>query len=490
MCPKTASAKGSDDLVFASMNFSDTACYQAMKTRDARFDGRFFVGVTSTKIYCRPVCRVRIPLRKNCTFHPSAAAAEAHGFRPCMKCRPELAPGFSTIDGPRLLARAAARLIEETIAQDVDLEHVADRVGVTLFAKRLLTDTRMPVTEVAYASGFSSLRRMNALFAARYRFPPMRLRKNAQSLDVSPVSSPDAAFRFTVPYRAPYDWWHILAFLETRAIPGVESIAGGQYARVLRMNYQDSATKKTKELVSWILVRNLHGKSALEVQISPAFAPVLSQVLTLAKRVFDVHADPNEIAECLGRLSKCDRGLRLPGAWDGFELAVRAILGQQVTVKAARTIATRLVRAFGEPLAADALPGANLCVAFPLAKTIAALDVSQLASLGLPASRAQAILSLAASVACGKLSLSPSFNADPEQLIAKLQAMQGIGAWTAQYIAMRALSWPDAWLPRDVVLQKALKLPCTAQGDREAKSRAEQWRPWRSYAVMHLWNSH
>jgi AraC family transcriptional regulator, regulatory protein of adaptative response / DNA-3-methyladenine glycosylase II len=206
MCPKTASAEASDALVFAEMNFSDTACYQAMKARDARFDGRFFVGVTSTKIYCRPVCRVRIPLRKNCTFHPSAAAAETHGFRPCMKCRPELAPGFSTVDGSRLLARAAARLIEETLAQDVDLEHIADRVGVTsrhlcrifaaefgatpvsyaqthrlLFAKRLLTDTTLSVTEVAFASGFSSLRRMNALFASRYRFSPSALRKTLKS---------------------------------------------------------------------------------------------------------------------------------------------------------------------------------------------------------------------------------------------------------------------------------------------------------------------
>jgi AraC family transcriptional regulator, regulatory protein of adaptative response / DNA-3-methyladenine glycosylase II len=486
---------------------SAAACYQAMKTRDARFDGRFFVGVTSTKIYCRPICRVRMPLQKNCTFHCSAAAAEQCGFRPCMKCRPELAPGWSTMDDSRILAHAAARLIEDSMGEPLDLESVASRVGITsrhlrrifareygatpvayaqthrlLFAKRLLTDTSMTVTQVAYASGFGSLRRMNALFAERYRFSPGTLRKGATAKARQGVQP----FRFTVPYRPPYQWEHMLNFFKVRAIPGLETVANGTYARVLYIKYRDANTQQPKRIVSWVSVENIHTRSSLQVNVSAAFAEVLSQVLTAVRRVFDVAACPDEIEASLGDLAIAHKGLRLPGAWDGFELAVRAILGQQVSVKAAQTIATRLTVQFGEPLATEEM-ALNLNRSFPSADRVAGLKVSQIAALGMPTARAQAILDLARAVASGAMDPSPRSNVDA--LMAQLARIRGVGTWTAQYIAMRALSWPDAWLPRDVVIQRALALPNTQAGERAARKRAEAWRPWRSYATMHLWNS-
>jgi AraC family transcriptional regulator, regulatory protein of adaptative response / DNA-3-methyladenine glycosylase II len=489
------------------MEFTPTACYQAMKAHDARFDGRFFVGVTSTKVYCRPICRVRIPLLKNCTFHPSAAAAEVAGFRPCLKCRPELAPGFAATEASAKLARAAARMIEDGVANELDLALLAKKVGVTdrhlrrifsdefgvspiqfaqtqrlLLAKRLMTDTTMNVADVAFASGFSSVRRMNTLFAERYGFAPTRLRKVAGDEAVTRTESPKF-FTFFLTYRPPYDWAIILTFLEKRAIPNVESVEGDEYRRVLRVRREGHA-----DIVSWIRVRHIAKKCALEVTLAPAFATALPQVLATVKRVFDLHADPFEISDVLGELSKNNKGLRLPGAFDGFELALRAVLGQQVTVKAARTLATRFVATHGEAIAFDdAPPFDDLTFAFPTAEKVAALTQDDIAKLGIVSARANAIIAIAQKVASGELDLSPS--AVVEDAIASLQTIKGIGPWTAHYIAMRALSWPDAFPPQDVAILNALKLPNTKAGQREADALAEAWRPWRSYAVMHLWRS-
>ncbi len=475
-----------------------------MKAHDTRFDGRFFVGVTSTKIYCRPICRVRIPLLKNCTFHPSAAAAEVAGFRPCLKCRPELAPGFAATEASAKLARAAARMIEDGVANELDLVALADRVGVTdrhlrrifadefgvspiqfaqtqrlLLAKRLMTDTAMSVTDVAFASGFSSVRRMNTLFAERYGFAPTRLRK------IDQANAPDTAkfFTFFLTYRPPYDWAGILAFLEKRAIPNVEAISGDEYRRSLRIRRD-----QLPDVVSWLRVRHLARKHALEVSVSPAFAKVLPQVLATIKRVFDLHADPVEISDALGSLAKQNKGLRLPGAFDGFELAVRAVLGQQVTVKAARTLAIRFVKAFGEKISLDdAPPFDDLSNAFPTPAKVAALTQDDIASLGIVSARANAIIAIASNVASGELDLSAS--AAVENTITALQTIKGIGPWTAHYIAMRALSWPDAFPPQDVAILNAMNLPKTKAGQRDADTIALQWQPWRSYAVLHLWNS-
>jgi AraC family transcriptional regulator, regulatory protein of adaptative response / DNA-3-methyladenine glycosylase II len=474
-----------------------------MQTRDARFDGRFFIGVTSTKIYCRPVCRVRLPLQKNCTFHASAAAAELLGFRPCLKCRPELAPGrtsgFAETEASATLAHAAARLIEAGMSEGWKLDRVADRVGVTtrhlrrifqaefgaspiaylqtqrlLFAKRLLTDTKLPVTQVALASGFQSLRRMNTLFLERYRFSPSQLRKRV------PLGAEAAYFRFVLPYRPPYDWTGLLRFLEQRSIPGVETLSDGVYRRTLRVVHLE------EEHLGWVQISPLpklaNGRrDAMLVHIAPSMAAVLPQTLERVKRLLDIDADPQTIAEGLGDLAQAHVGLRLPAAMDSFELAVRAIIGQQVTVAAARTVATRLARTFGT--AVDAYQG--LTLVFPTPEKLAACLPGDIAKLGMPEARARTIVLLAQAASSGDLDLS--FRAEAESTVRKLQNIVGIGPWTASYIAMRALSAPDIWLPKDVALLHALGLPNNAKGHREAEARAKAWSPWRSYAVLHLW---
>jgi AraC family transcriptional regulator, regulatory protein of adaptative response / DNA-3-methyladenine glycosylase II len=477
------------------MHLDTTACYQAMKAHDTRFDGRFFVGVSSTHIYCRPICRVRLPMQKNCTFHPSAAAAEAAGFRPCLRCRPELAPGFAATEASAKLARTAARMIEDGVANDVDLSSVAQKIGVTdrhlrrifseefgvspvqyaqthrlLLAKRLLTDTRLAVAEVAFASGFSSVRRMNTLFAERYGFSPTRLRKEGKENDAPDQTD---ALTFVLPYRPPYDWARVLAFFEMRAIPGVESVADGAYRRVIRV---------ADARIGWLEVSDLPKRNALQLHFSSQLASSTQAVLSRTKQVFDVAADPQEIALALGELATGAHGLRLPGAFDGFELAMRAILGQQVTVKAARTLATRFVDAFGEPVET---PFAALTRAFPLPAKVATLTRDDIGRLGIVGARAEAMIAIAQAVSSTALVLSGG--TEPVQAIEALRAIKGIGPWTAHYIAMRALAWPDAWPPQDVALLNAMNLPNTAKGQREADVMAEAWRPWRSYAVLHTW---
>lgn len=481
------------------MHLDSTACYQAMKAHDTRFDGRFFVGVSSTRIYCRPICRVRMPQQKNCTFHPSAAAAEAAGFRPCLRCRPELAPGFAATEASAKLARTAARMIEDGVANDIDLSLVAERIGVTdrhlrrifseefgvspvqyaqthrlLLAKRLLTDTSLPVTDVAFASGFSSVRRMNALFAERYGFSPTRLRKDCADNDAARETD---ALTFVLPYRPPYDWTRLLAFFETRAIPGVESVAGGVYRRVIRVD-SDAATAKA----DWLEVSHLPKRNALQLRFSSKLASSTQAVLSRTKQVFDVAADPQEIALALGDLAAGAHGLRLPGAFDGFELAMRAILGQQVTVKAARTLATRFVDAYGESIAT---PFADLTRTFPPASKVATLTRDDIGRLGIVGVRAEAMIAIAQAITAKALVLSSG--AEATSAIESLCAVRGIGPWTAHYVAMRALAWPDAWPPQDVALLNAMNLPNTAKGQREADAIAEAWRPWRSYAVLHTW---
>ena len=304
------------------MHLDTTACYQAMKAHDTRFDGRFFVGVSSTHIYCRPICRVRMPQQKNCTFHPSAAAAEAAGFRPCLKCRPELAPGFAATEAGAKLARAAARMIEDGVANDVDLARVAERVGVTdrhlrrifaeefgvspvqyaqthrlLLAKRLLTDTALPVADIAFASGFSSVRRMNALFAERYRFSPTRLRKEGRDGASENAKAGELdSLTFVLPYRPPYDWQRVLAFFEMRAVPGVETIADGIYRRVIRV-------EGTTPIAGWLEVSHLPKRNALQLRFTAALAQATQSVLSRTKQVFDVAADPQEITAALGELA-------------------------------------------------------------------------------------------------------------------------------------------------------------------------------------------
>jgi len=470
------------------------ACYRATRARNARFDGRFFVGITSTKIYCRPVCSARPARREHQRYFASAAAAERSGFRPCLLCRPELAPGLALIDASRQLARAAASLIDDGLANEGGLGAVARRLGVTdrhlrrvfeaeygvtpvdyaqtarlLLAKRLLTDTRMPVTEVALAAGFGSVRRFNTLFAARYRLQPTALRRSA------PRAERVDAHRFVLATRAPFDYARLLGFFAARALDGVEEVEGRRLRRSLAV--PDAGGQPVS---GWIEVRPSPRGAGIEVRIDARLAPALPRVLAACKHAFDLDCQPDAVAASLGELAAPRPGLRLPGSFDGFETAVRTILGQQVTVKAARTLAGRLVQAFGAPLAT---PFAGVTRLFPDAARIAACAAGDIARLGIVAARARAIVALAAAVREGRLVLAP--NVDVERTIAALQELPGIGAWTAQAIAMRALHWPDAFPAGDIGIAQALRERRPAQLARIA----EPWRPWRAYAAMHLWSS-
>jgi AraC family transcriptional regulator of adaptative response / DNA-3-methyladenine glycosylase II len=471
-------------------------CYRALKARDARFDGRFFVAVSSTRIYCRPVCTVKPPKRENCRFFPSAAAAEAGGYRPCLRCRPELAPGNASVDATSRLAQAAASMMEDRTLDQEGLDTLAGRLGITdrhlrrafgaefgvspvefaqtqklLLAKRLLTDTALPVTEVAFASGFGSVRRFNALFRQRYRLRPGQLR--APLRGGAPIAAADV-LKFELSFRPPFDWSAVSAFLGVRAIAGVEAVEGGCYRRTVRIPIDG------KEHSGWIAVEMSPGKPTLRVAVSASLAKAVPPVLSRVKALMDLACHPAEVAQALGALAKHHPGLRVPGAFDGFEMAVRAILGQQVTVAGARTVAGRFAGTFGDPIAT---PFDSLTTLFPTATRVAALPPGSIACLGMPGARARTVVALARAVADGRLALVP--NADIEATLDALRALPGVGEWTAQYIAMRALSWPDAFPHTDLGVMKALG----ETGARRVLAAGEAWRPWRAYAVMHLWQS-
>ena len=472
------------------MTLDPDACYRALAAHDARFDGRVYVGVSSTGIYCRPVCRVRTPKREHCRFFASAAAAEARGFRPCLRCRPELAPGHASIDAGSRLAAGAIELIEAGVLDDEGMDGLAARVGVSdrhlrrlfeaefgvspiayaqthrlLLAKRLLTDSSMPVADVAHASGFASLRRFNALFASRYRMPPTRLRRAARPGAIDGLA-------FELAYRPPYAFDAMLAFLGARAIDGVETVSGGAYRRTLAL------ARGGKVHAGTITVTALPRRHALRVLVSPALAQVVPAALGRVRQLFDLAADPAEVAATLGELARGHEGLRVPGAADGFELAARAIVGQQVSVKAARTLLGRLVAHAGTPLPGEEASSWRL---FPTAAAVASMPATALAKLGLVRTRAEALRALAAEVAGGAIRLDPG--ADVERTLAALVALPGVGAWTAQYIAMRALRWPDAFLAGDLIVRRELGARTAARAERASAA----WRPWRAYAVMHLW---
>jgi AraC family transcriptional regulator of adaptative response / DNA-3-methyladenine glycosylase II len=471
------------------MELNTTTCYQALLTHDARFDGVFFVGVATTGIYCRTVCTAKTPRRENCTFYRSAAAAERAGYRPCLRCRPELAPGNAQVDAAGRLAATAASRIEDGALSEGSIADLAAELGITdrhlrrvieqeygvspvelaqtsrlLLAKRLLTDTDLSITEVAFASGFSSLRRFNALFKERYRLNPTALRKG-RALDAARET-----LTCETAYRAPLDWNALRTFLVGRASCGVEAAEGDRYVRTVAIGKHHG----------WLAASPSPEKHTIRIQLSASLAPALPAVIARLKRLFDLAADPQRIAAHLGPLAAPRPGLRVPGAFDGFEMAVRAILGQQVTVRAATTLAGRFAGAFGEPITT---PFAGLTHLPPTAERIARAEVTDLTALGIIASRANSILALAREVAEGRIALGPA--TDPERTIARLRELPGIGDWTAQYIAMRALGLPDAFPHADLGIRKAL-------GENSPKrilEIAEAWRPWRAYAAMHLWKS-
>ena len=482
----------------------EVAAYQVITARDARFDGRLFVGVTSTGIYCRPICRVRTPLRKNCRFFATTAQAEAAAFRPCMKCRPEIAPGiglaWTVMDASTTLARQAAAALDAQAASGEvpGLAHLATRLGVSdrhlrrifqtehgvtplqylqtrrlLLAKQLLTDTRLPVAQVALASGFNSLRRFNAAFIENYRMSPSRLRGET---DDAVFADRDAAITVKLAYRAPYDVDALLRFISQRAIPGIEQVEGRVIRRTVRAGTVAPAA-------GWVEAAFVASAPIVQLRFAPALASASGAVNAAVRRWLDLDAQPHAIDARLADLPGAP-GLRLPGCLDAFELAVRAVLGQQVTVAGARTLARRVVERFGAPLET---PWTDVARSFPAPSALACAPIERIAELGIIRSRAGAIQALAQ--VWPEIAPMLASQARAERLIERLCGLPGIGPWTAHYIAMRALGWPDAFPPNDVAVLKALRQQFEITTQRAAEVRAQAWQPWRAYAVLRLWNS-
>ena len=483
------------------MDLDQDACYRAVATRDARFDGRFFGGVKTTGIYCRPVCPATTPKRQNMTFYPTAAAAEEAGFRPCLRCRPETAPDVGAWKGSSNTVNRALALIELGALDDgKDVAALADRLGVgerqlrRLFrqhlgaspvsvaqtrrvhlAKQLLHETRLPMAEIALAAGFGSIRRFNETFQELFGKPPSALRRETAE-DVS--AGPEGEVTLKLRYRAPYDWYAMLSFLAARAITGMELVENGTYARVIDL---DGA-------VGAVRVSQAQAEDALIAQVRFPKLSSLPTIIARLRRVFDLSADPQAINAHLSRdpalapLVAARPGLRAPGGWDGFELAVRAILGQQVTVGAAIGLAGKLVAAHGEPAPLSATGDARLSHAFPRPERLAREPIT----LGMPGARVKALTGLAAAVAEDPHILGIGRSLD--EAVARLKALPGVGEWTAQYIALRGMREPDAFPAADVGLMRALT---DEDGKRpnatELLERAEAWRPWRAYAAQHLW---
>ena len=497
------------------MELDPDIAWKALAAHDARYDGRFFVGVTSTRIYCRPVCRVRTPRRENCRFYANAATAEQAGFRPCLRCRPELAPGLSLVDSSQVLAQHAARMIDHAVrvGAAVRMPELAGRLGVTerhlrrvfaqahgvspidylttqrlLQAKQLLTDTDLPVTEVALACGFESLRRFNAVFAEQVRLKPTELRSAARTSSAS-----GSGLRVRLGYRPPYDVGSMLAFWEQRALAGVEEVCG----RTIRRTWSaprpaadetGQAGAAAESARGWLEIEFIEERNEVELRASANLAAHSGQLVEAARHALDLDADPTHMAPLLATLaglhpaSAMTAGLRMPGSFDGFETAARIVLGQQVTVAAARTLTRRLIERFGAVVETP-WPGLHRC--FPDAATIAAATPDSIGELGIVRQRVAALQGLARAVVDGlPLHRGAPLASTQEALL----ALPGIGDWTTQLLALRVLGWTDAFPATDIGLLKALGL-AQARDAPQAIAMAESWRPWRSYAVIALWRA-
>ena len=473
----------------------EQAYYRAVVAKDTRFDGVFFTGVKTTGIYCRPVCSAKTPRASSCLFFSSAAAAEAGGFRPCLRCRPELAPYALQQN----LAFGVWQKITAGALNDGNIEQLSEQVGLSsrqlrrvllqefgvspielaqtqrlLFAKKLLQETHLPMTELAYAAGFGSVRRFNALFEQRYKMTPGSIRRTAQE------ESEGLVLRLA--YRPPYAWDALLAYLGGRAMPGLEAVVDkNAYVRSVQM---DGKT-------GWIKVMHLSERGQLALQVAPSLSTVLMPLLAKVRSQFDLEANPTVIQShlhtepLLAQQMIRTPGLRVPGAFDIFELAIRAVLGQQVSVAGATTVSGRLVRAFGERIDT---PFTGVTHHFPPPALLAQLPVEEIASIGVPKSRAATIQNLARFALAG--GLQQKMGASADTVVADLKTVVGIGEWTAQYIALRALRFPDAFPAGDLGLQKAAAIaPETRVTEKQLLQRAQAWSPWRSYAALLLWQS-
>lgn len=480
------------------------SCYRAVTARDSRFDGVFFTAVKTTGIYCRPVCSAKTPAATSCTFFTSAAQAEHAGFRPCLRCRPELAPyavqqNLAYTVWQKICAGALNQGSLEELALAVGLSSrqlrrvLLQHFGVSpvelaqtqrlLLAKQLLTETALPITEIAFAAGFGSLRRFNDLFQSRYRLTPGQLRVRQRAPDAGAVG-----LQLRLSFRPPFSWPRMLDYFQSRRLHTVENITDECYQRSVLLGGHSG----------WLSVRLAPQKSdSLLLQFSSSLLPVLPALLVRIREQFDLDANPAKIHEDLAQdaqlASILQPGLRVPGAFDRFELAIRAILGQQVSVIAANTLCTRLIARFGTPIAADPpCPWPEISQHFPSSARLAAASVDEVASLGLPQRRAETIIAFARFAEAG--GLQPPAGQDLETTLAQLCALPGIGAWSANYIALRALRFPNAFPSGDLVLQKALARLQTGSDEprpsaRQLEIHSQQWQPWRGYAAIALWHS-
>jgi AraC family transcriptional regulator of adaptative response / DNA-3-methyladenine glycosylase II len=509
------------------MDIDPDTAWKALASHDARYDGRLFIGVTSTRVYCRPICRVRTARRENCRFFPNAATAEQAGFRPCLRCRPELAPGLSLMDSSHVLAQHAARMIDHAVRAGaaVRMPELAGRLGVTerhlrrvfaqahgvspmdylttqrlLQAKQLLTDTDLPVTEVAFACGFESLRRFNAVFAEQVRLKPTELRRAGAAAREAPRAGPlpraaaaAGVTRVRLGYRPPYDVESMLAFWGQRALAGVEQVEGSTLRRTWAAPAPaaDDAVHPSHARAparGWLEIEFLPARHVVELRASAGLAAHGGQLVEAVRHAFDLDADPAHMAPVLEALaarhphSAAAAGLRMPGSFDGFETAARIVLGQQVSVAAARTLTHRLVARFGAPVET---PWAGLARCFPDARTIAAAPPEAIGELGIVRQRVAALQALARAVVAG---LPLHRGAPLASTLEALRALPGIGDWTAELLALRVLGWPDAFPASDIGLLKALGF-AQAREAPQAIALAEGWRPWRSYAVIALWRA-
>ncbi|MBG0827981.1 DNA-3-methyladenine glycosylase 2 family protein [Planomonospora sp. ID67723] len=500
------------------------SCYRAVAARDARFDGRFYTAVTSTRIYCRPICPARTPASRNVRFYRHAASAEAAGFRPCKRCRPELSPGDPGWDHRGDLVGRALRLIEEGVADDAGITGLAGRLHITerhlhrlftaelgagplavartkrlLLAKQLLTETGLPITDVAFASGFGSVRQFNATMKETYGFTPGELRATAGRAVTG------SALTLRLHRREPYDAGTLMRFLRGRAIPGLERVDGPDGTPAGGGGSRGDGRENTVPDVEggWsytravpggvITLTPLPGHVRLDARLDDTRH--LARVVARCRRLLDLDADPEAIssalgATALGPLVEARPGLRVPGAWDGFELAVRAVVGQQISVAGARTLLGRITARAGRPAVptavptatasppADPAPEGEVARLFPAAGQLLEADLD---GLGLTGRRVATLKALAGRVADGEIDLDGA--QEPAETVARLLEVPGIGPWTAGYVALRALRDPDAWPEGDLVLRRAMA--CLGiPGDH-----TERWRPWRAYAALHLWNS-
>ena len=476
---------------------------RARLSRDARFDGQFFVGVKTTGIYCRPICPAVSPKSENVTFYPSAAAAGEAGFRPCLRCRPECAPGTPAWSGTSTTVRRGLRLIAAGALDEGSIEQLAERLGVTSrhlrrlfaehlgasplavahtqrlhFAKRLIDQTDLPLAQVATAAGYGSVRRFNDAFRNTYERTPRELRRRSDE-----AAGPAGTLTVKLRWNTPYDWQSMLRFLAGRATPGVEQVLGAAYFRTVVIDGQPAVIECRPDAALENLCLTLHGVGTMSL------FPLVQRV----REMFDLDAPIADIASLLGkdkflrRLLRRNPGVRVPGAWDGFELTVRAILGQQISVKAATTLAGRIADRYGEAISLPAsLRETDAITLNRLFPTPQKLSRAQFNSMGIVGTRIETIRQLSRATARGEIDFDSGD--DPDSFRHALMALPGIGDWTAQYVAMRGLKFPDALPASDLGLLKAID----ANGGTSAKElrdRAEAWRPWRAYAALLLWGS-